>query len=421
MATIVSAANTFTKAWNTTTSSLEGILLQFPGRVFVNQDPALKATVRVVATSDSQAVLDLLAFNVTQTPDDAITVGCNRHVVLPQANQTYLNVSATSDSAAYAAGSLLVRVTVQRAVSWIKSTADTVLVSGTLVNGANKLVSIAALGAGSITTTAKYPVKLANLTLSTTGAGNVQFAATTSVNVTNGVSLSVAGLGSVALKANSDITVRNLLTSITGAGSVFASANGVLKAHDVRTTVAGKGNVSYAASQGSTVTNTISSASSGHIYTESLLAQNATVTLAGSGDIVVQVNDTLTATTSGKGQVLYYNKTVNPAHLPQPKGWWVFTSPGAAATSVNPVDTLTLWPEPAKEPVNVVIELNSSLLSRCVVQTFKSGGQLSLSASSAQTPVDAATFGGVAFALLVLIAFVILKKQKRIGYVALPK
>ncbi|KAF0762306.1 hypothetical protein AaE_003327, partial [Aphanomyces astaci] len=228
-------------------------------------------------------------------------------------NQTYLNVSATSDVDAYAVGSLLVRVTVQRAVSWIKSTADTVLVSGSLVNGANKAVSIAALGTGNITTTAKYPVTLSNLTLSTTGAGSVQFAATTNLNVTNGLSLLIVGSGSVALQAARDITVRRLQTSVAGSGSVFALANGSLKAQNVRTSLAGKGNVSYSTPQGSTINNTISATGSGHVYSGSLFAQNATVTLAGSGDVVVQVIDTLTAIATGEGKVLYYNKTGNPA------------------------------------------------------------------------------------------------------------
>ncbi|ETV84597.1 hypothetical protein H257_03763 [Aphanomyces astaci] len=418
----ITAPNTFTKSWNTTASSIEGILLQFPGRVYVNQDPYLKATALVEVTSNSQAVLDLIAFNATQAVGNVISVGCNRHVALAQSNQTYLNVSATSDVDAYAVGSLLVRVTVQRAVSWIKSTADTVLVSGSLVNGANRAVSIAALGTGNITTTAKYPVTLSNLTLSTTGAGNVQFAATTNLNVTNGLSLLIVGSGSVALQAARDITVRSLQTSVAGSGSVFALANGSLKAQNVRTSLAGKGNVSYSTPQGSTINNTISAAGSGHVYSGSLFAQNATVTLAGSGDVVVQVIDTLTAIATGEGKVLYYNKTGNPAHLPERKGWWVFSSPSAEAIGVNPTDQFTLAPEPLKEPVNVRIELNASSLSHCVVQTFKSGGQVSLAASGAQSPVDVATLGGVAVAFLMLIALVMFKKQKRVaGYVALPK
>ncbi|RHY64459.1 hypothetical protein DYB34_007490 [Aphanomyces astaci] len=421
MSAIVTAPHTFTTSWNTSTP-IEGVLLQFPGRVFINQNPSLKAAARVVISSDSQAVLDLFAFNATKAVGDSINAGCNRRYAIDRANQTYLDVSVASAVNAHAAGSLLVLITVQKPVSWVKSTADTVVVSGALVNGPSKFVSITSLGAGNITTTAKYPVTLSNLTLSTTGTGKVQFAATTTFNTTAGVSLVIAGPGSVALQAGRTLNIPNLTTTVTGSGSVFVTTNGTLTAQNIKTYLFGSGNVSYYPARGSTVNNTINLFKSGHVYSGSVLAQNATVAVSGAGGVVVQVNDTLTTSIDGAGSVAYYNKTVNPVHVSKPKGWWVFTSSSAVATTNNTFNVYKSVAEPAKVPLNVTIDLNQTLFSRCFVQRFETAVDTTALSSTISSPQDVASVACVALALLALVVLAIFKGKLRTkGYTALPK
>ncbi|RHY31163.1 hypothetical protein DYB32_003730 [Aphanomyces invadans] len=397
------------------------MLLQFPGRVFINQNPSLKAAARVVVTSNSQAVVDLLGFNATRAVGDSINVGCNQRFAINSANQTYLDVSVTTGVDVHAAGSLLVLVTVQKPLSWVKSTADTVVVSGALVNGATKVVSLTALGAGNITTTAKYPVTLSNLTLAATGTGKVHYSASTTFNTTSGVSLVISGPGIVALDSYRTLTIPNLRTTVTGSGSVYVTTNGTLTAQDIRTYLFGNGNVSYYPSQGTTVNNTVNLFKSGHVYTGSILSQNATVAVSGAGGVVVQVNDTLATSINGAGVVSYFNKTVNPAHLPKPKGWWVFSSPSAVATSDNTFSVFKDTPEPTKVALNVTIDLYRSWTSRCFTQRFQTSAETTSLSSLFSPTEDVESMAAVAFALVALVVLAIFKAKKRTGYTALPK
>ncbi|KAG9413816.1 hypothetical protein AC1031_013032 [Aphanomyces cochlioides] len=413
MSDTITAPSAFNKIWNTT-DAFDGLLLQFPGRVFVSWDSSIDTTAIATVATDSNAILDLLSFNVSTATDDEILVGCNQHFVIDHPDQTYLNISATSNEDVRAVGTLLLHVVVKKPLSWIKSFAETVINNGALINGPTKHVSIASLGSGNVSASVRYPVTLANLTLTSVGAGSVQFNAASTLNAKELISIAVTGEGAVALQA-SDLKTKGLHTSVSGAGSAFVTALNSINASEVHSTVAGDGEVNYYPS-GKTINNTITISGNGVANTGSLLAQNASVVVSGKGEAVVQVVDTLTASISGKGKVEYYNATV-PAHVPKPSGWWLWSSPGALPTAVNSFDSFNFTADPADVPVNVSIELNRSRFSHCIAQHFETDVSLSATPATTTDLMSISVFALVAF----VVAFIIMKSKRRNGYTALPK
>jgi hypothetical protein len=145
---------------------------------------------------------------------------------------------------------------------------------------------LAVAGSGHITSNA---INSAEATFSVTGSGSI-----TATGRVSEARVDVSGSGSVDLM---NAAVRDGSATVAGTGSVLISTREALAAE-----IAGSGTIE---ATGVASSATIEIAGSGDFLGESFDADQARITIAGSGDVWIGVSEELTVSTAGSGDVVY--------------------------------------------------------------------------------------------------------------------
>jgi len=111
--------------------------------------------------------------------------------------------------------------------------------------------------------------------------------------------LHLSGSGDLAVTGN--ITAANLDMGISGTGNIIVPA--VTVADKINAVISGSGNISVFA--GTARNEDLRISGSGKLFLDGVAAEKATTTISGSGDMQVNLSQTLDATISGSGSVYY--------------------------------------------------------------------------------------------------------------------
>ncbi|KAE9259376.1 hypothetical protein PR003_g34814, partial [Phytophthora rubi] len=168
-----------------------------------------------------------------------------------------------------------------------------------------------------------------------------------------------------------------------------------LEAQKLDASVYGSG-VSSFATAGAVVKETLTLSGPGQLLAGSIVARKSEVDVWGDGDMLVQVTDKLTVSTSVWGKVGYVNAPPTDVKI---KGWWFWREASSIVypAAVNKVLIYEPVTVPAKYPVYYSIETAESALSDDPDYAFVSAEPSSLtnlmttSLSSVQQAADATT------------------------------
>jgi hypothetical protein len=195
---------------------------------------------------------------------------------------------------------------------------DVVLGDGVLVeDDKDTRVKIATSGAGSVFVKSSANVSLNSLSIDVSGEGSVQFQVP-GLKLEDSLDANVAGNGNISLLADAFFKSNQIKTAVSGSGS-FVVQTQKLSAEDLTAAVYGDGAASFA-SAGNVNTEKLTLSGSGKLLVGSIVAARSSVSVWGSGDVIVQATDKLKVTTTFSGSVAYVNE--RPAKVKTSK--WLF-------------------------------------------------------------------------------------------------
>ncbi|KAG7397941.1 hypothetical protein PHYBOEH_011940 [Phytophthora boehmeriae] len=219
-------------------------------------------------------------------------------------------------------------------------------------------VKLAVVGDGKVFLESSANVSLASLEAEVTGGGLVQLEIP-SVNIEGELYAEVAGGGSIAVISDA-LTVDEVKSTLSGSGDIVVDTSN-FNAEKLVASVYGSGITSFATS-GAVQKETLTLSGPGQLLAGSIVAERATVDVWGNGDMLVQVTDKLTVSTSVWGKVGYVNDPPTDVKI---KGWWFWREASSIVypAAVNKVLIYEPAAVPAKYPVYFSVETAASLLS----------------------------------------------------------
>ncbi|RLN32001.1 hypothetical protein BBJ28_00015310, partial [Nothophytophthora sp. Chile5] len=219
-------------------------------------------------------------------------------------------------------------------------------------------VKLSCVGDGNLYLDSSANASLESLDVTVTGAGVAQLQLA-SLSVATALDLEVAGNGVVALITDA-VTASDVSATVSGPGDIVVETAD-FEAETLTTSVYGSGAASFATA-GAVEKETLSLSGPGQLYAGSIVAKKATTDVWGDGEMLVQVTDKLTVSTSVWGKVGYVNAP--PADV-KIKGWWFWREADTIVypAAVNKVLIYEPTPVPAKYPVYYAIETVKSVIS----------------------------------------------------------
>ncbi|RLN79343.1 hypothetical protein BBJ28_00018927 [Nothophytophthora sp. Chile5] len=219
-------------------------------------------------------------------------------------------------------------------------------------------VKLSCVGDGNLYLDSSANASLDSLDVTVTGAGVAQLQLA-GLSVATALDLEVAGNGIVALITDA-VTASDVSATVSGPGDIVVETAD-FEAETLTTSVYGPGTASFATA-GAVEKETLSLSGPGQLYAGSIVAKKATTDVWGDGEMLVQVTDKLTVSTSVWGKVGYVNAP--PADV-KIKGWWFWREADTIVypAAVNKVLIYEPTPVPAKYPVYYAIETVKSVIS----------------------------------------------------------
>ncbi|GAB9469511.1 hypothetical protein Gpo141_00006789 [Globisporangium polare] len=180
---------------------------------------------------------------------------------------------------------------------------DVVIGDGVFVeDDKDTTVKIATSGPGSVFIKSTAKVALDALTIDVAGSGVVQIDVP-ALKLEDSLDANVAGAGKIALLADAYLKSVQTTTAVSGGGSLIVQTKD-FKAEDLVAAVYGSGSTSFA-SAGNVTTEKLTLSGSGKLLAGSIVAEKSSVSVWGSGDVIVQATDKLKVSTSFSGSVGY--------------------------------------------------------------------------------------------------------------------
>ncbi|EGZ22788.1 hypothetical protein PHYSODRAFT_478382 [Phytophthora sojae] len=255
-------------------------------------------------------------------------------------------------------------------------------------------VKLACVGDANLYLESSSNATLASLEVEVTGSGLAQLEIP-SVNLESSLDVEVAGSGSVALVTDA-LAAGEVKTTLSGSGNIVVDTSD-LEAQKLDASVYGSG-ISSFATAGAVDKETLTLSGPGQLLAGSIVARKSEVDVWGDGDMLVQVTDKLTVSTSVWGKVGYVNAPPTDVKI---KGWWFWREASSIVypAAVNKVLIYEPAAVPAKYPVYYSIETAESALSDDPDYAFVSAEPSTLvnlmttSLSSVQQAAGATTSG----------------------------
>ncbi|KAL4175019.1 hypothetical protein KRP22_006947 [Phytophthora ramorum] len=219
-------------------------------------------------------------------------------------------------------------------------------------------VKFACVGDANLYLESSTNATLASLEVEVTGSGLAQLEIP-SVNLGGDFNVEVAGSGAVAL-ITSSLIADDVKTTLSGSGNIVVDTSD-LEAQKLDAAVYGSGVASFA-TVGSVDKETLTLSGPGQLLAGSIVARKSDVDVWGDGDMLVQVTDRLTVSTSVWGKVGYVNAPPTDVKI---KGWWFWREASSIVypAAVNKVLIYEPATVPSKHPVYYSIETAESALS----------------------------------------------------------
>lgn len=223
---------------------------------------------------------------------------------------------------------------------------DVVIGDGVFVeDDKDTTVKIATSGSGSVFIKSTANVTLDTLTIDVAGAGVVQIDVS-ALKLEDSLDANVAGSGKIALLAEAYFKSVHTKTAVSGDGSLIVQTKN-LKTEDLVVAVYGSGSTSFA-SAGNVTTEKLTLSGSGKLLAGSIVAEKSSVSVWGSGDVIVQATDKLKVSTSFSGSVGYVGE--RPEHVKTSK-WLFWRSDIVHPAAENKVLAYDAVPAPARYPL----------------------------------------------------------------------
>eukprot|EP00644_Phytophthora_capsici_P014320 jgi/Phyca11/503308/fgenesh2_kg.PHYCAscaffold_3_\ len=143
-----------------------------------------------------------------------------------------------------------------------------------------------------------------SLGLIVSGNGGVQFQSS-SLKITNELVVSLVGSGHVAVLAKDSLIANKVESAVAGTGKVVFQTPG-FQAATIATEIVGNGDVTYQTS-GICGDEKIRLAAEGSVNAASIVCKNADISILGTGEVVVQATERLSALLLLTGSVKYVN------------------------------------------------------------------------------------------------------------------
>ncbi|CAH0485595.1 unnamed protein product [Peronospora farinosa] len=219
-------------------------------------------------------------------------------------------------------------------------------------------IKFACVGDGNLYLKSGSNATLNSLEIEVTGDGLVQLEVP-SVNLDAILDVEVAGSGSVALVTDA-LLADEIKSTLSGSGNVVMDTQN-LTAQKLEASVYGSG-VASIATAGSVDKESLNLSGSGQLLAGSIVAATSNVDVWGKGEVLVQVTDKLTVSTSVWGKVGYVNAPPTDVKI---KGWWFWRDANTIVypAAVNKVAIYEPVAVPAKLPAYYTVETSKSALS----------------------------------------------------------
>ncbi|OQS05795.1 kinase [Thraustotheca clavata] len=396
MAATIVAPGVFHRALNLSSlHSLVGVQLRLPGRVFVSTrlrndlNETLPAA-EVLITSNSSDLVELVTAQVVNATIDSSIQEWKMQV---GSNDPVLKL-AMQDTSSRVQGSLLVHIILNEPVRSVATSAQTIFGDGTvLFNDSTGEVDIAAYGNENLWIESITPIKVKGMTLSTYGAGNIQFK-TPSLTLHRTLDMNVFGIGSIAIEA-AEAIVDSVESTIGGQGSIFV--NGKYDVADMASHILGSGSINYYP-HGSCSKSKVDIVGVGNINAGSWVCLRTHASVLGSGKAIVQVIDVLDVSGIGRGHIEYFNAT--PVSLPDGRRGF-FYGPRVELALVNTYKTYLPLDTPEWQAMFVSVGPANS-------------GWFRIANISDMLSVQSSSFlaVGVAFGMLVMFLIAIIRRKQ---------
>jgi hypothetical protein len=206
-------------------------------------------------------------------------------------------------------------------------------------------VEIAAYGSGSVFVNSTADVTLEALTIDVSGEASVQIQVP-SLKLVESLDANVAGPGKIALLADASFKSSFIKTAVSGPGALVVETK-KLTSEDLTAAVYGDGSTSIA-SAGNVTTEKLTLSGSGKLLVGSIVAKRSSVSVWGSGDVIVQVTEKLKVSTSFSGSVGYVNE--RPEKVKTSK-WLFWRSEIVYPVAENTVAKYDVVAAPARYPL----------------------------------------------------------------------
>ncbi|KAL3656995.1 hypothetical protein V7S43_018045 [Phytophthora oleae] len=226
------------------------------------------------------------------------------------------------------------------------------------LNNASADVKFTCVGDGNLYLESGSNATLGSLKVEVMGSGLAQVEIP-SLNLEANLDVEVAGSGTVALVTDA-LEAVEVKTTLSGSGSVVVDTSD-LSAQKLEASVYGSGVASFATA-GYVDKELLTLSGPGQLLAGSIVARKSDVDVWGDGELLVQVTDKLTVSTSVWGKVGYVNAPPTDIKI---KGWWFWreTSSIVYPATVNKVLLYESASVPDKYPIYYSIETAESALS----------------------------------------------------------
>ncbi|KAG7375754.1 hypothetical protein PHYPSEUDO_015344 [Phytophthora pseudosyringae] len=219
-------------------------------------------------------------------------------------------------------------------------------------------IKFACVGDGNLYLESGSNATLGSLEVEVTGNGLAQLEIP-SVNLEGNLDVVVAGSGAVALVTDA-LAAGEVKTTLSGSGDIVVDTSD-LSAQKLEASVYGSGVASFATA-GFVDKERLTLSGPGQLLAGSIVARKSDVDVWGDGELLVQVTDKLTVSTSVWGKVGYVNAPPTDVKI---KGWWFWREASSIVYPevVNKVVIYEPATVPAKYPVYYSIKTAESALS----------------------------------------------------------
>ncbi|KAL3657030.1 hypothetical protein V7S43_018078 [Phytophthora oleae] len=363
------------KTWTVSAASLDKLEIRVAGNVFVDYDSSLQSDDQVAAKIIMRASSSKLLEPVEAT--DIGGVNDNGLRLHYKNQQVHVEGLVTTEI-------LLSKPNALRSIS--STNAQNVVLADNVVLKEDKEAELhfSTHGNGHLFVGSSGSFDVRSIGLVVSGDGGIQFQSS-SVKITNELVVSLVGSGHVAVLADS-LIANKVESAVAGTGKAVVRTPG-FQVETIATEIVGNGDVTYETS-GTCGDEKIRLAAEGSVNAASIVCKNADIFILGTGEVIVQATERLSAMLLLTGSVKYVNarpksiqssgivleSSIKPAEVVSSTQYDPLSLPNRAATGVF------LTVEPANNNVSPYIHTRPVVAATMRLQNLSASLPESMSA-----------------------------------------